>query len=403
MSLEKLKTKGHRALPRVIGIPTVRDRIVLRQLNAFMATVYPDRVPKNIANGYVRRITADLKAASSSKTFLCSTDIKNFYDTIKRKRLIAILQKGIRCKAALRLIVHAISTPIVPKNTHRSRHKEYQNGDQGVPQGLAISNILASIYMKDVDEAMQKLGVKYWRYVDDVLIYGTESAVLSAYNSLKSRLRIRGLALHSLHSGKTHLEALHVPFGYLGYRFHWPLITVRESTIENLLQSIAEKFSDYIHNSARRLDKYKYLTPERIRDIFVAELNERITGAISEKRRYGWIAYFSEISDQILLHRLDATISAMFKRLPDFQHTAPESLKRLARAYFEIKYNPFGGYIRNYDSFQTSVEKLQFLIARGRINPDAASVSDKSIHDMYARYLFQSLSSMLSDEGVAYG
>jgi RNA-directed DNA polymerase len=192
--LEKLKTKGHKALPRVIGIPTVRDRIVLKQLNAFIAAIYPDRVPKNIANGYVRQITADLKAAANYKTFVCSTDIKQFYDTVKRERLINILRRGIHCKPALRLITHALATPIVPKNTHRSRHKDFQNDKRGIPQGLAISNILASIYMKDVDEPMRKLNVKYWRYVDDVLIYGKELEVLSAYNSLKSRLRIRGLS-----------------------------------------------------------------------------------------------------------------------------------------------------------------------------------------------------------------
>jgi RNA-directed DNA polymerase len=397
--LEKLKTKGHKALPRVIGIPTVRDRIILRQLNTFIANVYPDRVPKNIANGYVRQIVADLQGAPDS-IFVCCTDIKKFYDSVKRERLLKILERGILCKPALRLIARAITAPIVPKNTHRSRHKEFQNEGVGVPQGLAISNILASIYMKEVDEPMLQLGIKYWRYVDDVLIYGKETDVVSAYKSLKSRLRIRGLTLHSLHSGKTHLEPLHVPFGYLGYRFHWPRITVRDSTIENFLQSVAETFSDYIHNSQRRLDNFKYLTHERLRDIFVAELNERITGAISEKRRYGWI---SEISDQALLHRLDRTISAMFKRIPDFNRKAPTSLKRLARAYFEIKFNPLGGYIRNYDKIQTTVEKLNFLIERGRMAPGETFVSDKEINDKYARYLFQSLTSMLPDEGVAYG
>jgi RNA-directed DNA polymerase len=400
--LESLKTKGRRDYPRVIGIPIVRDRVVLKQLNAFLGAIYPDRVPKNIANSYVREIAADLANASDEKTWICSTDIKKFYDSIKRKRLLEILNRDIQCKEALQLISHAISTPTVPKNTHRLRHGEFQSG-VGVPQGLAISNILASIYMKDVDGPMRKLDVKYWRYVDDVLIYGSEAQVANAHKSLKARLRFRGLTLHSLHSGKSHLKPLSESFGYLGYRFHWPTITVRDSTIERFLQSIAGKFSSYLHNSARWLTDHPYLTPERIRDIFVLELNERITGAISEKRRYGWIAYFSEISDQSLLHRLDHTIAGMFKRLPDFKLQAPGSLKRLARAYFEIKYNPTGGYIRNYDKIQGAIEKLKFLIERGRIDPSATSISDKEINDKYARYVFHSLASMLSDEGVAYG
>lgn len=62
--LEVLKTKGRDKNPRLIGIPTVRDRVVLHQLNKFLATLYPERVPKNVASTYVREIAIDLKSKS---------------------------------------------------------------------------------------------------------------------------------------------------------------------------------------------------------------------------------------------------------------------------------------------------------------------------------------------------
>jgi retron-type reverse transcriptase len=397
--LESLKLKGRNKSPRIIGIPTVRDRTVLKQLNAFLAAVFPDRVPRNIANGYVRTVTTELKAVADT-TWICSTDIKTFYDSIQRDRLLKVLAKAITCAEALCMIRHALWTPTVPKNTHRSKHADYQL-KVGIPQGLAISNILASIYLKDVDEPMRKSGVTYFRYVDDVLMYGAEPQVIKAFRSLQARLRARGLALHSTSSGKSQIKPLSHRFDYLGYRIEWPAVTVRDSTIERFLHSIASKFSDYLHNSARRLERRKYLTRERLRDIFLLELNERITGAISESRKYGWIAYFSEITDMTLLHKLDATISAMFGRLDDFERKAPIGLRRLARAYYEIKFSPSGGYVRDYDKIQTSMEKLKCLLERGRV-AEKDMLTDAQIGDMYAKYLYHSLAAMHSDEGLTY-
>ncbi|SPS01525.1 reverse transcriptase domain-containing protein [Cupriavidus taiwanensis] len=399
--LEVLKTKGRNKKPRLIGIPTVRDRVVLHQLNKFLATLYPERVPKNVASTYVREISIDLKGKSPTETWICSTDIKTFYDSIQRSRLLKVLAKRIKSQNALKLIGHALATPTVPKNTKRAKHPDYRT-DVGVPQGLAISNILASIYMQEVDDVMPTTGITYYRYVDDVLMYGDHDAVEKAFVSLRARLRRRGLSLHPIGSGKSHLQQLFEPFGYLGYTFHWPLISVRDSTTERFLQSIAAKFSDYTHNKTRRLERFKYLTTERLKEIFVLELNERITGAISQKKRYGWIAYFNQISDLKLLHRLDKAIEGMFKRLPDFGNTAPADLKKLRRAYFEMKFNPQGGYVRDYDKIATLAEMLALLTERGRVGPEEA-LTDEQIKDRYEKYLQHILAAMHKDEGALYG
>jgi RNA-directed DNA polymerase len=340
-------------------------------------------------------------AKSPTETWICSTDIKTFYDSIHRARLLKVLAKRVKSESALKLIGHALATPTVPKNTRRAKHSDYSTA-VGVPQGLAISNILASIYMHEVDEVMPAMGVNYYRYVDDVLMYGDHDAVHKAFNSLRARLKRRGLSLHPIGSGKSHLQQLCKPFSYLGYTFHWPMISVRDSTTERFLQSMAAKFSDYTHNKTRRLERFKYLTPERLKEIFVLELNERITGAISHSKRYGWIAYFNQISDLKLLHRLDKAIEGMFKRLPDFDCKAPSELKRLRRAYFEMKFNPQGGYVRNYDKITSKAEMLALLSERGRVGPEEA-LTDEQIGDRYEKYLQHILAAMHKDEGALYG
>lgn len=398
--LEVLRPKTRDKPPRLIGIPTVRDRVVLHQLNKYLATLYPERIPKKVASTYVRELADDLLTHPLDTTWVCSTDIKTFYNSIRQRRLLSVLMKRVKCNAAVKLVGHAIATPTVPRNTRRSRHKDYTSS--GVPQGLAISNILASIYMHDVDEAMKGLGVAYYRYVDDVLMYGEHDEIHKAYKSLRTRLKYRGLSLHPIGSGKTQIQLLEKPFGYLGYTFEMPVISVRPSTKERFLQSIAAMFSDFVHNKARRLEKFKYLNEERLKEIFVHELNERITGAISQKQRYGWIAYFNQISDLSLLHQLDAAVEGMFKRMKEFGNQPPPSLKKLRRAYYEMKFNPRGGYVRDYDKITSPVEMLQFLLERGRAAPDVA-LTDAEIKEKYNKYVSHVLAAMHADEGALYG
>lgn len=397
--LENLKLKGRGKEPRLVGIPCIRDRVILHQLNKFLATLFPECVSKR-ANNLVFKISESLNEPQP-EAFICSRDIKRFYDSINRECLLNELSKRIRTTEAQALIRHAINTPIVPKNVRRNSYKNYQSG-LGIPQGLAISNILAEIYLKTVDKKMSDfLSIKYYRYVDDVLMYGNKDELEKAQEVLVSYLEQKGLKLHSKESDKSHFSPLNKPFSYLGYLFEWPKISVRDSTIERLLQSFAAKFSDYVHNRTNRLKKFKYLNKQRLTEIFVLELNERITGAISEKRRYGWIAYFSRINDLTLLYKLDSIVSSLFSRLPDFDRKPPSSLKKFVRAYFAMKFNPTSEYIQNYDVINTRAEKMIFLLERGLVGPDD-SLTDEEIEERYDRYRKHVLSKMHADEGVQY-
>ncbi|WP_261536347.1 reverse transcriptase/maturase family protein [Burkholderia multivorans] len=401
--LEVLKLKGRGKAPRMIGIPTVRDRVVLYQLNAFLKAVFPDCIPANIANGYVRQIASDIHTYKPDETFVYGGDIKSFYDAIPRTRLLGVLEKRITEPRALQLIRRAIATPTVAKNSSQATKTSPALSDRGVPQGLAISNILASIYLHSVDADMRRcFNVSYFRYVDDILMYGPRADVERAKSSLKFRLQRRGLGLHASGSNKAHFATLREPFAYLGYVFDLPTITVRSSTVERLLQSLSAQFSSFSHNKTRRLEKHGHLDLDRLKQIFLLELNDRISGAISEGKRYGWIAYFSQINDMTLLHKLDNAVAGMFGRLREFDRRPPPDLKRFARAYFEIKYRPDGNYIRNYDVHKTPAQMLLFLQDRGRIAPTDGALTDEQILRRYQSYVARQLAEMHADEAVIY-
>lgn len=399
--LEQLKLKGRGKEPRIISIPIVRDRVVLHQLQRYLALIFPDQVPRNVASSYVRQVAIDVSSMHAGRAWVCSTDIQKFYDSIIQDRVVMLVGREIKNQPVLDLIGHALRTPTVPKNTPRKQHAAYKQ-KVGVPQGLAISNILAAIYMADVDQAMCAIpGLHYYRYVDDVLMYGDEELVSSSFISLKNRLSRRGLKLHGLSSDKTKFGPLDEEFSYLGYVFKLPEISVRRVTVERFLQSVAAKVSDYKHNKIKRLEKFKYLTEARLVEIFYLELNEKITGAISQNKRYGWVAYFNQITNEKLLHEMDGAVRRMVSRVPDLLAHGTGRLKKLARAYFSMKYDPRGGYIRDYDVVKTTAEKLSFLESRGRVDP-AVALTEMQIVERYDHYIRLVLARMHEDEGEIY-
>ncbi|ACT48741.1 reverse transcriptase domain-containing protein [Methylotenera mobilis] len=401
---EVLQLKGRGKSPRLIGIPTLRDRLVLNQLKDVLAHIFPDCVPKTRANTLIHKISREIKQlnyqANDEEVMVFGCDIKGFYDEIDRNILLEILKKRIKSVKVIKLILSAISNPIVPRN-YRNKNLDDFTTEKGVPQGLAISNILAAIYLSEFDTEIRKVSNHYFRYVDDILVIHKSNDAENVKSIIESKLNLLGLQIHPLGSGKTHFSKLSEEFGYLGYLFKIPKISVRQSTVERFLQSIVGKFSDYLHNKSYRLNKFKYLTEDLLKGIFLLELNERITGAISEQKKYGWVAYFSEITDLELLTKLDNAISGFFSRLDDFNNKPPKSLKRLVRTYYEMSYSPQRGYINNYDILDTNEKKIAFLSERGRLNPDR-SYDESEISELFIYYKNKNLSDLEPDDATLY-
>ncbi|RAP56446.1 reverse transcriptase domain-containing protein [Oleiagrimonas sp. MCCC 1A03011] len=397
--LELLRLKGRNKPPRLISIPTIRDRLVLSQLNKIIQLICPKYAKSKLASAVVRDVARLVAKYSEDDVWVAGSDIKSFYDSMDRGRLLGLMNNLVSNNQIINLIHHAIDTPTVPKN-YRVKDRKLYITEKGVPQGLAISNALASIYLHKVDDAMRELDVSYFRFVDDVLILGGEKETRKAQKSFAARVRARSLSVHTKGRKKQYHQPIASTFAYLGYVFKVPLVTVRESTVENLLQSFAAKISNYKHNKKQILERRKYLSEEIYRGVFIEELNEKISGAISKGRKYGWVSYFSEVTDHKIFHRVDNAIRAMFRRVDDLKSEV-DSLKKFSRAYFEMRYRPYGGYVRNYDIITSPADMIKFLEYRGQISPDD-NLTVKQIKDRFNNYRDRQLSDMLSDEGTQY-
>jgi len=128
-------------------------------------------------------------------------------------------------------------------------------------------------------------------------------------------------------------------------------------------------------------------------------LNEKITGSLSENKRYGWLFYFLEINDMELLHKLDSIISKFFGKLNDFAHVAPPALKKVSKAYYKTKRAPYDGYIHNYEKYNSIKEKINYLSNRGYLNPKG-HYKIEDIETIFNRVKRKRLSDLELDVGL---
>ncbi len=338
---EKLLSRGPERPPRVISIPTIRDKLVQKALAEILKSSFGAKVP------LLHLIINDVISTYYSSLYnsVLRLDVKDFYPSIVHINLIKELRKSIRKKEILQLVDNAISQ----KTVSRPNRKDRNTSTKGVPQGLSISNILANIYLSPIDakySANPKL--KYFRYVDDILIFCNEVDIETIYAKLVVDCKNLGLNLHKREdkSSKSTSGKIVDGFGYLGYEFASGKVTVRKKSVDKIRESIIRLFTNYKYSKTKDIELLKW------------GLNIRITGCIFNKSKYGWLFFFSQIDDLSLLGALDHFIQAQLKRF-DINGLKP---KNFLRTYHEITQNlSKTTYIPNFDRFSTS-EKERILI-----------------------------------------
>jgi retron-type reverse transcriptase len=361
--LEIVKSKGRGKKPRIISKPTIRDKLTLCALKDTLHAQYEHCIQKQLPNTFIREIKQLLNEHNNEEIYYLKIDIKGFYDNLNHKILLNEHLSEIKNEHALTLIRRAIKNKTVPKNYKKENSSSYHN-KVGVPQGLSISNVLAGIYMNEFDKSHSAIGLKYFRYVDDILVFAKKDEITSIEKTIDDSLNLIGLETND----KTEKGIISKSFDYLGYQISSEKISVRDSTIDRFINSLIAMFTDFKLNFNYRLANSKWLTAEHMKELFILNVNEKVTGAVTETKRYGWIFYFIEITDIHLLHKLDSIINKQFSRMEMFNNVAPKNLKNLVKSHYSAKFSTFDGYIHNYGIYDTVIKKIQFLVKFGYIN-----------------------------------
>lgn len=155
---------------RRLGMPTVLDRMIQQAVHRRLAPLWEPEFsehsygfrPGRSAHDAVRAAQAHVRAG---KSHVVDIDLKSFFDQVNHDRLMRQVGGKVRCKRLLRLIGEILRAPM------RLRDGREEPRRQGTPQGGPLSPLLANIYLHPLDLELEKRGLSFVRYADDIAIF----------------------------------------------------------------------------------------------------------------------------------------------------------------------------------------------------------------------------------------
>lgn len=181
--------------------------IVMRGMYAWCCASVPGRGGAH-AQKYVKRIVRNDQKGTK---YVCKMDIRHYYHSVNRKKLIWAMARKIKDKKFLKLTWDILATC-----------------EQGLGIGFFICQWLANYYLEPLDRYITTLpGVKYMvRYMDDIVIFGpNKKALHRARRSIADFMR-KQLSFEM--KGNWQVFPLKSrPLDFVGYRFYRTHTTLR--------------------------------------------------------------------------------------------------------------------------------------------------------------------------------
>lgn len=295
---------------RPLGIPTVRDRVVqtalVHVIEPILDATFHDRsFGFRHGRGCHQALRCVEELLNSGHVYVVDADLKGYFDTIPKDRLLEIVQEKISDRRLLGLVKMYLDQQIMEE-------LRTWTPEAGVPQGAVLSPVLANAYLNPLDHRMAGLGYPMARYADDfVILCRTQAEAEAALAEVRQWVESSGLTLHP---EKTHIvDSREKSFSFLGYSFRGKLRFPREKS--------HRKFADRIRE----------LTPRKAGDSL-----ESMIHAINRSSQ-GWFNYFRHCHGSVFV-AYDEMIRRRLRRLLLKRHRRnPRRLSRTQRwpnAYF---------------------------------------------------------------------
>jgi len=240
--LLELKEKRYQAQPvkrveidkydggkRLLGIPTVRDRIVQQCLSNIMTPIFD---PQFHPSSYGYRVGRSCHQAISkamlfirryNKQHVVDMDLSKCFDMLDHDLIIKFVKKRITDSSILNLIDMFLKNGVMVGSN-------WQKSELGSPQGGVISPLLANIYLDEFDQEMMRRQHRIVRYADDILIFctskrGAEKALSVASQILEVTLKLK------VNERKTHIAHSATGIKFLGVVIYTHRTSIQEKKL----------------------------------------------------------------------------------------------------------------------------------------------------------------------------
>jgi len=307
---------------RPLGIPTVRDRVVQTALVHVIEPIFDHTFHEHSygfrrGRGCHQALARVEELLAAGNVFVVDADLKSYFDTIPKDRLMEMVASKVSDRRILKLIERYLEQEIMDD-------LKSWTPESGVPQGAVLSPLLSNVYLNPLDHHMDESGFEMVRYADDfVVLCRTVEEAGQALAAISQWVSSVGLTLHP---EKTHIvDSRTESFDFLGYSFRGNLRFPRGKS------------------NAKERDAIRTLTPRKSGqslDATIQSLNRNLRGWYAYFRHCHW-SIFREF-DQLVRRRLRRLLLKRHrrnrKRLPPNQRWPNEyfherGLYRLSEAH----------------------------------------------------------------------
>lgn len=201
---------------RQLGIPTVVDRLVQQAIAQILSPIFEPQFaetsygfrPKRSAHDALRKCQ---EYAHQGYTHVVDMDLERFFDTVNQTKMVEILSRTIKDGRVISLIHKYLTAGVMNRG-------KYEESRLGLVQGGNISPLCSNIMLNELDHELERRGVRFVRYADDVILFAkTKRSAqrimehILPYIETKLQLRVNRAKTEIAYIGK---------IKFLGYGFY---------------------------------------------------------------------------------------------------------------------------------------------------------------------------------------
>lgn len=231
------------------------------------------------------------------------SDLINFFTTIPKPKIEDFLRKNISDSAFVDLFMKALATELSNEADIREAIDLFPLGDDGVPQGSALSALCANIVLADFDRELNGRNVTTIRYLDDfVILAPSKKATEKAWANALKLLTASGLKAHdpAVATGKAARGEVAHGFDFLSFHIDEkaasPSAAARAKFIDGITTVIRKAKKDIQKAGAE---------PRRAQPMFIQTL------ALLDKKTRGWGDAFRSTTQRVIFAQLDERLESL--------------------------------------------------------------------------------------------
>ena len=201
---------------RMLGVPTVVDRVIQQAITQELTTIYEDQFSENSFGFRPKRGAHDAlrqcqENVNEGYVYVVDMDLEKFFDTVCQSKLIEVLSRTLKDGRVISLRHKYLNAGVIANGI-------FERTEIGMPQGGPLSPLLSNIMLNEWDKELERRGHRFVRYADDCMIFCKSKK--SAERTLKNIIPfIEGKLFLKVNRKKT--TVAHVSkVKYLGYSFY---------------------------------------------------------------------------------------------------------------------------------------------------------------------------------------